>query len=71
MEKLLRYKKQVVILAVLLIVLIVFSGIYILNTTLNNIEVYEVDDGRGLIASIEYTVKDGSFSNTYKLITKL
>lgn len=37
MEKLLRYKKQVVILAVLLIVLIVFSGIYILNTTLNNI----------------------------------
>lgn len=44
---------------------------FIPNTTLNNIEVYEVDDGRGLIASIEYTVKDGSFSNTYKLITKL
>ena len=31
------FAAQVVILAVLLIVLIVFSGIYILNTTLNNI----------------------------------
>lgn len=37
MEKLLKYKKQVIILAVLLMVLIVFSGVYILNTTLNNI----------------------------------
>lgn len=37
MEKLLKYKKQVIISAILLMVLIVFSGIYILNTTLNNI----------------------------------
>lgn len=37
MEKLLKYKKQVIILAVLLMILIVFSGVYILNTTLNNI----------------------------------
>lgn len=44
---------------------------FIPNTILNNIEVYEVDDGRGLVVSLQYTVKDESFSNTYNLITKL
>lgn len=37
MDKLLKYRKQMIVLAILVIVLIVSSGIYILNTTMNNI----------------------------------
>lgn len=44
---------------------------FVPNTTLEDIEIYETDEGRGLVARIKYTVKDGSFSNTYQLITNL
>ena len=44
---------------------------FVPNTTLEDIEIYETDEGRGLVASIRYTVKDGTFSNTYQLITNL
>ena len=44
---------------------------FVRNTTLEDIEIYETDEGRGLVASIRYTVKDGTFSNTYQLITNL
>ena len=37
MEKLINYKKQIIIIAILLIVIVIGSGIYILHTTLNNI----------------------------------
>lgn len=44
---------------------------FVPNTNLDDIEIYEVDDGLGLVANIKYTVKDNTFSNTYQLITKL
>lgn len=44
---------------------------FVPNATLNDITISESDDGMGLIAKIEYTVKDETFANTYELITKL
>lgn len=44
---------------------------FIPNTTIEDIEIYEVNDGLGLVASIQYSVKDETFSNTYELITKI
>ncbi|WP_455683451.1 PepSY domain-containing protein [Thomasclavelia sp.] len=37
MEKLINYKKQIIVIAVLLVVIVIGFGIYILHTTLNNI----------------------------------
>lgn len=37
MEKILKYRKQVIILVVLIVMVVIGSGIYILNTTLHNI----------------------------------
>lgn len=44
---------------------------FIPNANIDDIEIYEVNDGRGLVADIKYSVKDDSFTNTYQLITKL
>lgn len=44
---------------------------FVPNASLDDIEIYEVDDGRGLVADIKYSVKDSTFNNTYQLITKL
>lgn len=44
---------------------------YIPNTSIDDIEIYETDNGLGLMAQITYTVKDGTFENTYQLLTKL
>lgn len=44
---------------------------YIPNCAINSIEVYDVEDGRGLVAEISFTVADGTFNNTYKITTKL
>lgn len=44
---------------------------YVPNTSIDDIEIYETDEGRGLMAKITYTVKDGTFENTYQLLTKL
>lgn len=44
---------------------------YIPNTSIDNIEIYETDNGLGLMAQITYTVKDDTFENTYQLVTRL
>ena len=44
---------------------------FVPNASLDDIEIYEVNDGRGLVADIKYSVKDDTFNNTYQLITKL
>lgn len=44
---------------------------FVPNTNIDDITISTTDNGLGLIASITYTVKDNSFSNTYQLITKL
>jgi len=44
---------------------------FIPNANIDDITISTTDNGLGLIASITYTVKDNSFSNTYQLITKL
>ena len=44
---------------------------FVPNASLDDIEIYEVNDGRGLVADIKYSVKDSTFNNTYQLITKL
>lgn len=44
---------------------------FVPNTVLDDIEIYEMEDGKELVADIRYTVKDDTFSNTYQLITKL
>lgn len=37
MEKIINYKKQIITIAILLVVIVIGFGIYILHTTLNNI----------------------------------
>lgn len=44
---------------------------YIPNCTINGIEIYDVEEGRGLIAEISFNVADGTYNNTYKITTKL
>lgn len=44
---------------------------YVPNASLSDIEIYETDNGLGLIADIKYTIIDESFDNTYKLVVKL
>lgn len=44
---------------------------YVPNAALNDIEIYETDNGLGLTASITYTVVDETFNNTYQIVTKL
>lgn len=44
---------------------------YIPNVTIEDIEIYETDNGLGLMASITYTVADPTFENTYQIVTKL
>lgn len=41
------------------------------NCSINHIEIYDVEDGRGLVAEITFSVVDGTYNNTYKITTKL
>jgi len=41
------------------------------NCTLNDINVYEADEGRSLVASIDYTVTENGVATTSKIMTNL
>lgn len=44
---------------------------FIPNTTLNDIEIYETDNGLGMVAVIKYSVTENGDINTYQMYTKL
>lgn len=44
---------------------------FIPNTTLNDIEIYETDNGLGLVAAIKFTVTENGDISTYQMYTKL
>lgn len=44
---------------------------FIPNTTLNDIEIYETDNGLGMVAVIKYSVTENGDVNTYQMYTKL
>lgn len=44
---------------------------FIPNTTLNDIEIYETDNGLGLVAAIKFTVTENGDVSTYQMYTKL
>lgn len=41
------------------------------NCTLDDINVYEVDEGLGLVASIKYSVKENGTTTQYQIMTNL
>lgn len=41
------------------------------NCSLDDIKIYEIDEGRGLVASIKYTVVENGTTNQYQIMTNL
>lgn len=44
---------------------------YIPNCNIDNVDVYETDNGLGLVAKITYTISSNSENKTYQIITNL